>query len=115
MNSGTQILTQTLFIIGGISTVVGFIYALYKIAKRIDNAIGVDQDGRSLSDRMEKVEYQLWPNNGKSLADRVKKVEDSNTEIAAEIRIVKDLIMIIVDAHQQTPEAIVKARTSKRK
>ena len=115
MSTGTQILTQTLFIIGGISTVVGFIYAIFKVAKRIDEAIGVDNDGRSLSERMEKVEYQLWPNNGKSLADRVRKVEESNTEIAAEIKIVKDLIMIIVDGHQQTPENIVKRKTAKRK
>lgn len=115
MDSGTQLLTQTLFIIGGISTIVGFVYALFKIAKRIDGAIGIDNDGRTLSDRMEKVEYQLWPNNGKSLSDRVKKLEQSNTEIAAEIKIVKDLILIIVEAHQQTPEKIVKLKSAKRK
>lgn len=115
MNAGMQFFTQTLFIIGGISTIVGFIYAIFKMAKRIDGAIGVDEEGRTLSERMGKVEYQLWPNNGKSLADRVKKVENSNTEIAAEIKIIKDLVIIIVDAHQQIPENIVKARVLKRK
>lgn len=115
MELGTQVLTQTLFIIGGISTVVAFIYAIFKIAKRIDSAIGVDNEGRTLSDRMEKVEYQVWPNNGKSLADRVKKVENSNTEIAAEIKIIKELVMIIVDAQQGSSSKIVKPKTSKRK
>lgn len=97
-----QIFSQIVLISGGLATLSAFIYAVYRIAKRIDNAIGVDEKGRSLSDRMEKVEYQLWPNSGKSLSDRVTRVERSNIEIAAEIKIIKDLVTIIVDSHLKT-------------
>lgn len=99
MFDNIQIFSQIVLIFAGIATLSAFIYAVYKIAKRIDSAIGIDEKGRSLSDRMEKVEYQLWPNSGKSLSDRVNRVERSNTEIAAEIKIIKDLVTIIVNSH----------------
>jgi hypothetical protein len=105
MFNDMQIFSEAVLIIGGLITITGFMYAVYKIAKRIDAAIGVDESGRSLSERMEKVEYQLWPNSGKSLSDRVNRVERSNTEIAAEIKIVKDLVTIIVDSHLKTPRS----------
>jgi len=97
-----KVFSEIVLITGGLATVTAFVYAVYKIAKRIDTAIGVDDKGRSVSERMEKVEYQLWPNGGKSLSDRVNRVEASNTAIAAEIKIVKDLVTIIVDSHLKT-------------
>lgn len=97
-----KVFSEIVLISGGLATVTAFVYAVYKIAKRIDTAIGVDDKGRSVSERMEKVEYQLWPNGGKSLSDRVNRVEASNIAIAAEIKIVKDLVTIIVDSHLQT-------------
>jgi hypothetical protein len=100
-----QIFSEIVLIVGGLGTVSAFTYAVYRIAKRIDGAIGTDEKGRSLSERMEKVEYQLWPNSGKSLSDRVDRVERSNTEIAAEIKIVKDLVTIIVDSHLKAPRS----------
>lgn len=44
---------------------------VYKIAKRIDEALGVDEQGRSVSHRLQRVEYQLWPNGGGSIADKL--------------------------------------------
>jgi hypothetical protein len=101
MFNDMQSFSEIVVTVGGLVTLTAFVYAVYKIAKRIDGAIGVDDKGRSLSERMEKVEYQLWPNSGKSLSDRVNRVESSNTAIAAEIKIVKDLVTIIVDSHLQ--------------
>ena len=92
-------LSELLFIVGALSTLCTFAVVIYKIAKRIDSAIGVDGEGRSLSERMEKVEYQLWPNSGKSLMDRVNRLEETSNKVSAEISIVKDLVTILVDGH----------------
>lgn len=98
-------LSELLFFVGAVSTLCTFAIVIYKIAKRIDSAIGVDNEGRSLSERMEKVEYQLWPNSGKSLMDRVNRLEETNNKVSAEIAIVKDLVTILVDNHlSQTPK-----------
>ena len=106
-----MVLSELLFIIGAITAVGSFFYAMYKIARRIDNAIGVDSQGRTLSERMDKVEYQLWPNNGSSLADKVDRLDKNMTENNSEVRIVKELVMIMVQSHQEATEK--KARPKK--
>jgi len=107
-----MLLSEVLFIIGAIAAVGSFFYAMFKIAKRIDAAIGVDSEGRTLSDRMDKVEYQLWPNNGSSLADKVDKVEKNTESNATELRIIKELVMIMVQSHQDTAEKKTRSKKS---
>jgi hypothetical protein len=71
----------------------GAILAIYRIAKRIDDALGLDKDGRTLSDRMERVEHQLWENGGSSLADRVNNIEKHVVKVTTEIEFIKNLII----------------------
>lgn len=60
----------------GAVTVIGvFVSKLYKIAKHIEAAIGVDRSGRSLSDRLDRVEHHLFPNGGSSLTDKINRME----------------------------------------
>lgn len=99
-----MVLSDLLFIVAAIGAFSSFFYALYKVAKRIDAAIGVDDQGRSLSERMDKVEYQLWPNNGASLADKVDRVEKGAESNSVELRIIKELVMIMVQSHQEASE-----------
>lgn len=70
---------------------IGAVIAVYRIAKRIDGALGVDQHGRTISDRMERVEHQLWENGGSSLADRVNNIEKHVVKVSTEIEFIKDL------------------------
>lgn len=69
------------------------LYASYKLAKKIDAAIGVDEKGRTLSDRLDKVEHQLWENGGSSLADRVNNIEHHVIKVSTEIEFIKDLTL----------------------
>jgi hypothetical protein len=80
-------------IVGGLGTIFGAIYFVYKVARRIDDAIGVDDQGRTISDRLGRVEHQLWPNGGSSLADQVHKIEQSMTKTGAEVELIKNFIM----------------------
>jgi hypothetical protein len=73
--------------------IVGAIVAIYRIAKRIGDAVGVDSQGRTLSDRLERVEHQLWENGGSSLADRVNNIEKHVVKVSTEIEFIKDLTM----------------------
>ena len=72
---------------------IGAVVAVYRIAKRIDGALGVDSQGRTLSDRMDRVEHQLWENGGSSLADRVNNIEKHVVKVSTEIEFIKDLTL----------------------
>ena len=102
--SSTMILSTILLSVTAITAVGGFFYAIYKIAKRIDAAVGVDSNGRTLSDRMTRVEYQLWENGGASLKDDVNLIRDVTQQNTTEIKIVKELVLTMVEAHQAVSE-----------
>jgi hypothetical protein len=101
MFNGTQVWYEIVGITGAISALCIFLYSVYKIAKRIDAAIGVDEEGRTLSNRMDKVEYQLWPNGGQSLADRVNAIDKTNNQMMTEVQIIKELVLGMIDTTQQ--------------
>jgi biopolymer transport protein ExbB/TolQ len=65
--------------------------AVYRIAKRVDDALGIDKDGRSVADRLERVEHQLWENGGSSLADRVNNIENHVIKVSSQLDIIRDL------------------------
>lgn len=72
---------------------IGSLTAIYRIAKRIDGAVGLDKEGRTVSERLERVEYQLWENGGSSLADRVGNIEKHVVKVSTEIEFIKDITM----------------------
>lgn len=80
-------------VLGSLAVIFGFVYSLYKLAKRIDSAIGTDEKGRTISDRLDKVEHQLWENGGSSLADRVNNIEKHVVKVSTEIEFIKDLTL----------------------
>ncbi len=95
---GTVYMTNELFMaiaatITSFGVLIGAVVAVYRIAKRIDGALGVDEHGRTLSDRMERVEHQLWENGGSSLADRVNNIEKHVVKVSTEIEFIKDLTL----------------------
>lgn len=101
MLNNTQVWFEIVGITGAISALCIFLYSVYKIAKRIDAAIGVDEQGRTLSDRMDKVEYQLWPNGGLSMADRVNAIDKTNNQMMTEVQIIKELVLGMIDTSNQ--------------
>jgi biopolymer transport protein ExbB/TolQ len=85
---------------------IGAIVAIYRIAKRISDALGLDRDGRSLSDRMERVEHQLWENGGSSLADRVNNIERHIVKVSTEIELIKDITLGLHSASQDSTSIV---------
>ena len=101
MFNGPQLWYEIVGVTGAISALCIFMYSVYKIAKRIDGSIGVDGEGRTLSDRMDKVEYQLWPNGGQSMADRVNSIDKTNNQMMTEVKIIKELVLGMIEVHHQ--------------
>jgi hypothetical protein len=95
--SDMSIASTALFAIGAITAISAFMFSMYKVAKRIDQAVGVDADGKTLSDRMSRVEHQLWENGGDSLKDQVNSIASCQTEIKAEMSIIKDILIATLE------------------
>lgn len=95
--SDMSVMSTVLLVIGGITGISAFMFSIYKFAKRIDLAVGVDSDGKTLSDRMSRVEHQLWENGGDSLKDQVNSIQSYQIEIRAEMGIIKDILIGTVE------------------
>jgi hypothetical protein len=83
-------------VVSAVLIVFGGIISTYRLVKRIDNSIGLDQDGRTVTDRMGRVEHQLWPNGGSSLADKVNELDRQSRETSGEVKVILNLLQIMV-------------------
>lgn len=72
-----------------VGVVVKFASVMYDAMKRIEAAIGVDQNGRTLADRLDRVEHQLFPNGGSSLTDKINRIAFEQQELKHELDKVK--------------------------
>lgn len=93
--------------ITALGVIIGAVVAVYRIAKRIGDVLGVDHTGRTVSDRLERVEHQLWENGGSSLADRVNNIEKHVVKVSTEIEFIKDLTMGLHNASTASNSIIV--------
>ncbi len=84
-------------VIIAVITISKFGYTAYRAIHRIDQTLGVDKKGRTISDRLERVEYQLFPNGGSSLADRVNQIAYDQRAMEGELRAVKDILGVSVE------------------
>ena len=101
--SVTQALTTTSILIGILAAVCTVSVIVYRTVRRIEEVIGVDKDGRTLTDRLEHVERQVFPNGGSSLSDHLRRTEHLTRENAAELRVVRDVVNQLLEFHQRHP------------
>jgi hypothetical protein len=80
-------------IITAIGVIVGGIVATYRLARKISDSIGLDSEGRTLSERLDRVEHQLWENGGSSLADRVNTIEKHTLKTSTELELIKNFLI----------------------
>jgi len=85
-------------VITAMGVIVGSVIATYRIVSRISSAIGVDDKGRTLSDRLDRVEHQLWPNGGSSLADRVNEIHTDTAANTSKLDLIQDLLSAAASA-----------------
>lgn len=63
--------------------------SIYNIVKRMEDTLGVDEQGRSISERLNRVEHQLFPNGGSSLTDKINRIAFEQKELKHELDLVK--------------------------
>lgn len=79
-------------LIAAITAIAIFTYRVYKIARRIDDTLGVDKEGRTISDRLQRVEHQLFPNGGASLSDKITRVESEQRLMKGKLDTVETIV-----------------------
>lgn len=94
-------------VITATGVIIGGLISIFRFTKKISDAIGVDSKGRSISERLERVEHQLWENGGSSLADRVNIINEHSVKTAAEVELIKDLI---ISARTEPIQVVKKTR-----
>jgi len=63
--------------------------SIYTIVKRMENTLGVDEQGRTISERLDRVEHQLFPNGGSSLTDKINRIAFEQQDMKRELDLVK--------------------------
>jgi hypothetical protein len=115
-----DIIFTTSAVITALGVIIGFIIAVYRIARTISNSIGLDAQGRTISDRLDRVEHQLWPNGGSSLADRVHQTSEMAKETSTEVKFIKQILIannpsfVYVDETEQPVSVMPRKRVRKK-
>ena len=107
----TEIIFTVAAVITALGVIFGGVYSVYRIVTRIGAALGTDSKGRTIAERLDRVEHQLWENGGSSLADRVNNIESHVLKATAELGIIK--AFIVGQAPEETKQ-IKPVRTRKK-
>lgn len=107
-----QIIFSIAAVITAVGVILGGLISIFRFVRKISDAIGTDSAGRSISERLDRVEHQLWENGGSSLADRVNVINEHSVKAAAEIELIKDLI---ITGHTQQLELPTIKKTRQKK
>jgi hypothetical protein len=97
-----ELLLTVASVVIAIGAIVGGIVATYRLARKIEQAIGLDSKGRTLSERLDRVEHQLWENGGSSLADRVNIIETHVVKTTAEIELIKNFVIGVASVPEKS-------------
>jgi hypothetical protein len=103
-----EIIFTTAAVITALGVIFGGVYATLRVVNRVSQAIGVDHRGRTISERLDRVEHQLWENGGSSLADRVNVIGDHVVKLSAETELIKDLVISAKTEPIKVPKTRVK-------
>jgi hypothetical protein len=95
--SALEITVTTAAVIGALLVIIGALVKVYKLAHRIDAAIGVDQNGRTIAERIGRIEYQVYANSGTSLFDRVTQTEKAVGELTGQVEVVREMLTELVE------------------
>jgi len=69
---------------------------IYKIAKRIDEAVGVDDQGRTLSQRLSSVEEQLKMPDGRTITEKINAIEREQVVLQSQVGTMQRLLSAVL-------------------
>ena len=82
--------------LGAVLIAIGVIFRFsvtaYRTIARIEATLGTDDKGRTIIDRLDTVEKQVFPNGGSSLADKVKVINDRQVQVETKIETMERML-----------------------
>ena len=69
----------------------------YITVRKFERILGKDEKGRTIADRLDRVEHQIFPNGGSSIPDKVKCLTDNQSEIKQNIKELDGKVEVIHD------------------
>jgi hypothetical protein len=69
----------------------------YLTVRKFEKILGKDEKGRTIADRLDRVEHQIFPNGGSSIPDKVKCLADNQSEIKQDIKQLTGEVKVIHD------------------
>lgn len=79
-----------------LAVIYRFARGVYNGVKRIEAALGVDAKGRTIADRLDTVEHQLFPNGGTSLADKVVSIDVRQVALETQMGTVERMLAGVI-------------------
>jgi hypothetical protein len=94
MNNSISMFVENWQMFLSLTAILGVGYATVRKFERI---LGKDEKGRTIADRLDRVEHQIFPNGGSSIPDKVKCLADNQSEIKADIKQLTGEVKVIHD------------------
>lgn len=89
----TSVVDEWILALAAFIIAVGIIWkgmsSIYNVVRRMEDTLGVDEQGRTISERLNRVEHQLFPNGGSSLTDKINRIAFEQREMKHELDLVK--------------------------
>ena len=91
-------------VVAALTAISIFGLKVYRILKRIDSVLGVDRQGRTISERLDRVENQLFPNGGSSLTDKINRIEQEQKELKGNMAAFERILNAILRRESERTE-----------
>ena len=69
----------------------------YATVRKFERILGKDEKGRTIADRLDRVEHQIFPNGGSSMADKVNNLGSNQNEIKSDLKQLTGEVKVIHD------------------
>lgn len=74
-----------------ITVIAGVWFFGYGMARKFEVIFKKDSKGRTLGERLDKIEHQLYPNGGDSMADVLNDTKSDVQEIKGQLKVLSDI------------------------
>jgi hypothetical protein len=90
-----------------------FLVSTRRAITNVTAALGKDEEGKTLIDRMSRVEYQLWENGGDSLKDRVNELDVRTRSMDTKLDLIQEIVVKSLHLPAQPKEKKIRAVRNK--
>ena len=90
-------------VVGSLLIISGSLIKIYNVAKRIDGAVGLDDKGRTLNQRISIMERHILPNGGSSMTDKIGNIMEEQRTLRGEVDTIKHLFSEVMRADYDVP------------